>query len=63
MAKKEEESEIDEFLQENKVIFKKYKPIVKLDHGSFGNIYKVIRLSDQKEFAVKIEKKTLQSNT
>ena len=56
MAKKEEESETDEFLQENKVIFKKYKPIVKLDHGSFGNIYKVIRLNDQKEFAVKIEK-------
>jgi serine/threonine protein kinase len=57
MAKKEEESENDEFLQENTVIFKKYKPIVKLGHGSFGNIYKVIRLSDQKEYAVKIEKK------
>ena len=59
MAKKEEESEIDEFLQENKVIFKKYKPIVKLDHGSFGDIYKVIRLNDQKEFALKIEKKNI----
>ena len=59
MAKKEEESEPDEFLQENKVIFKKYKPIVKIDHGSFGNIYKVIRLNDQKEFALKIEKKNI----
>ena len=59
MAKKEEESENDEFLQENTVIFKKYKPIVKIDHGSFGNIYKVIRLNDQKEFALKIEKKNI----
>ena len=58
MAKKEEGSKTDEFLQENQVIFNKYKPLVKIDQGSFGNIYKVIRLSDQKEFALKIEKKS-----
>ena len=57
MAEKEKESKNDEFLQENKVIFNKYKPLSKIDQGSFGNIYKVIRLSDQKEFALKIEKK------
>jgi len=62
MAEKEEESNLDEFLQDNKVIFKKYRPIVKIDHGSFGNIYKVIRLSDQKEFALKVEKKDISIN-
>ena len=47
----------DEFLDENKIIFKKYKPIKKLDHGSFGNIYSVIRLKDKSVFAMKIESK------
>ena len=47
----------DSFLKENKLIFKKYKPIKKLDYGSFGNIYSVIRLEDKNVFAMKTEKK------
>ena len=47
----------DSFLKENKLIFKKYKPIKKLDYGSFGNIYSVMRLKDKSVFAMKTEKK------
>ena len=47
----------DNFLEENKIIFKKYKPIKKLDYGSFGNIYSVVRLKDKSVFAMKIESK------
>ena len=47
----------DNFLEENKIIFKKYKPIKQLDHGSFGNIYSVVRLKDKCVFAMKIEHK------
>jgi len=48
--------ETDKFLEENKYIFKKYKPIKKIGRGSFGNIYRVERLRDRAEFAMKIEK-------
>jgi serine/threonine protein kinase len=45
------------FLKENPLIFNKYKPINKIGHGAFGNIYSVIRLKDNIAFAMKIEKK------
>ena len=48
--------ESDNFIEENKCIFKKYKPIKKIGIGSFGNIYKIVRLKDKSEFAMKIEK-------
>ena len=47
----------DSFLEENKCIFKKYKPITKIGYGSFGNIYSTIRLNDKSVFAMKTEKK------
>ena len=56
MNKKDEDLN-DSFLKENKLIFKKYKPIKKIDYGSFGNIYSVIRLEDKNVFAMKTEKK------
>ena len=46
----------DDFLKENEYIFKKYKPIKKINEGAFGNIYSVIRLKDKKVFAMKTEK-------
>ena len=46
----------DSFLQDNKYIFKKYKPIKKIGKGSFGNIYSAIRLKDKNVFAMKTEK-------
>ena len=56
----------DKFLEENPLIFKKYKPIKKIGYGSFGNIYSAIRLADKSVFAMKTEKispgnKTLES--
>ena len=56
----------DKFLEENKIIFKKYKPIGKIDKGAFGNIYSVYSLKDGKNYAMKTEKinaeqKTLES--
>ena len=47
----------DSFLNENKYIFKKYKPIKKIGKGTFGNIYSTIRLKDKSVFAMKTEKK------
>ena len=38
----------------NKLIFKKYKSIKKINFGSFSNIYSVIRLEDKNVFAMKI---------
>ena len=46
----------DSFLEENKYIFKKYKPIKKIGQGAFGNIYSTIRLKDKSVFAMKTEK-------
>ena len=56
----------DSFINNNKVIFKKYKPIKQIGIGAFGNIYSAIRLSDKSTFAMKTEKinatlKTLES--
>ena len=47
----------DSFLKENQIIFKKFKPLEKIGQGDFGNIYKVLRLSDESIFALKTEKK------
>ena len=47
----------DSFINENKIIFKKYKPIKVIGKGSFGKIYSTIRLSDKNVFAMKTEKK------
>ena len=48
----------DNFLEENNIVFKKYKPISKIGEGAFGNVYSAIRLKDKSVFAMKIEKKT-----
>ena len=45
----------DSFLKENKLIFKKYKPIRQIGKGSFGTIYLVTRLDDKNNFAMKTE--------
>ena len=47
----------DNFLIENKCIFKKYEPIKKIGQGAFGDIYSVRRLTDNMVFALKAEKK------
>ena len=52
----------DSFLNENKIIFKKYKPIKEIGRGSFGKIYSTIRLEDQSVFAMKTESKTSYNN-
>ena len=46
----------DSFISENKLIFKKYKPIKKIGNGAFGNIYSVINLKDKQYYALKSEK-------
>ena len=53
----------DCFLEENKYIFKKYKPIKKIGQGAFGNIYSTIRLKDKAVFAMKTEKINLKSKS
>ena len=45
----------DSFLNENKIIFKKYKPIKIIGQGAFGKIYSTIRLEDKSVFAMKTE--------
>jgi predicted Ser/Thr protein kinase len=56
----------DDFLVNNKLIFKKYKPIAKIGSGSYGNVYSAKRIEDNCMFAMKTEKitkikKTLES--
>ena len=58
-SKKKNSNELnDSFLKENKIIFKKYKPIKEIGSGSFGKIYSTIRMEDKNVFAMKTEKKT-----
>ena len=47
----------DDFLKQNEIIFKKYKPTKLIGKGAFSNIYSAIRLKDQSIFAMKVEKK------
>ena len=42
----------DTFISDNKLIFKKYKPIKKIGSGSFSNIYSVFNLNDKKYYAL-----------
>ena len=44
------------FIKENQYIFKKYITIKKIGQGSSGNIYSVMRISDNELFAMKTEK-------
>ena len=46
-------------MQGKNLIFKKFKLINKIGHGSFGNIYSVKRIIDGKYFALKAEKKNV----
>ena len=47
----------DSFLNENQIIFKKYKPIKVIGFGSFGKIYSTIRIEDKSTYAMKTEKR------
>ena len=49
------DNEKDEFLEKNKLIFKKFIPIRKIDNGSFGNIYEVICKNEKESYAMKTE--------
>ena len=53
----------DSFLNENKIVFKKYKPIKEIGAGSFGKIYSTIRLEDKSVFAMKTEKRNIYGNS
>jgi len=62
-SKKNISSELnDSFLDENKIIFKKYKPIKKIGKGAFSKIYSTIRLDDKSVFAMKTEKRSSFNN-
>ena len=52
----------DSFLEENNIIFKKYKPIKIIGIGAFSKIYSAIRISDKAVFAIKTEKKSAFKN-
>ena len=54
---KKEENLTDDFLNENKIIFKKYKPIKLIGKGAFSRIYSTIKLEDKNVFAMKVEKR------
>ena len=61
--KNNQNNNMDTFLEENTVVFKKYKPILKIDRGAFGNIYAAIRLKDKTIFAMKTEDINAQQKT
>ena len=48
----------DDFLSNNKLIFKKFRPIEKIGFGTYGNVYSAIRIKDKCMFAMKTEKIT-----
>ena len=53
----------DDFLSNNKLIFKKFRPIEKIGFGTYGNVYSAIRIKDQCMFAMKTEKITTKEKT
>ena len=52
----------DSFLNENNIIFKKYKPIKLIGSGAFSKIYSTIRITDKAVYAMKTEKRSLFKN-
>ena len=52
----------DKFLEGNKIIFKKYKPIKKIDNGTFGNIYLIKDIKYNDLLAMKVEEKNTYPN-
>ena len=56
MKNKLSRNQEDCFLKNNDCIFKKYKPIQKIGHGAFGDVYLTKRIKDEKLFAMKVKK-------
>ena len=50
-----EEQEV--FIQQNKLLFKKYKPLKLIGKGTFSNVYLSLNTKTNKYVAIKAEKK------
>ena len=61
MENKFSQNQEDNFLKNNNCIYKKYKPLQKIGHGSFGDVYLTKRIKDEKLFAMKVEKNNLKN--
>ena len=61
MENKFSQNQEDSFLKNNNCIYKKYKPLQKIGHGSFGDVYLTKRIKDEKLFAMKVEKNNLKN--
>ena len=56
-SEKEEKEEKDIFLSQNKIIFKKYKPIKLIGKGTFSNVYLSLNTKNNSYVAIKAEKR------
>ena len=54
---KESEDEKSDFISQNKIIFKKYKPIKRIGKGTFSSVYIALYLEKNNYVAIKAEKK------
>ena len=56
-----QERQKDPFIIQNKIIFKKYKPIKQIGHGTFSTVYLASVVDSNKYVAIKAEKKSQNS--
>jgi serine/threonine protein kinase len=54
---KESEDEKTDFISQNKIIFKKFKPIKRIGKGTFSSVYIALSLEKNNYVAIKVEKR------
>ena len=57
----EKKNNDDNFIKNNPLIFKKYRPIKKLAIGTFSEVYSGINIYTKEKVAIKLEKRNIKN--